>query len=126
VHFGTDGSTEEAGPGSSVSQESTLDQYYYQFLGSSFIGPAESTVEDGSFVRIRELSLTYSLPQQWLNNIHLTQLSITAFANNPFLWTKYDGVDPETSLIGPANGQGLDYFNNPGIKSFGIRLALGL
>ncbi len=126
VHFGSDGTTEEAGPGASVSQESTLDQYYYQFLGSSFIGPAESTVEDGSFVRIRELSLTYALSQKLLDNIHITQLSVTAYANNAFLWTKYDGVDPETSLIGPANGQGLDYFNNPGIKSFGIRLQLGL
>jgi len=126
VHYGADGTTEVSGPGSAVSQESTLDQYYYQFLGSSFIGPAESTVEDGSFVRIRELSLTYSVPQKWLDNIHITQLSITAFANNAFLWTKYDGVDPETSLIGPANGQGLDYFNNPSIKSYGLRLNIGL
>jgi len=126
VHYGSDGTTEEAGAGAAVSQESELDQYYYQFLGSSFIGPAESTVEDGSFVRLRELSLSYSLPQNWLDNIHITALSITAFANNAFLWTKYDGVDPETSLIGPANGQGLDYFNNPGAKTYGIRLNVGL
>ncbi|MFI5135897.1 MAG: TonB-dependent receptor domain-containing protein, partial [Chitinophagales bacterium] len=126
VHYAADGTTEVSGPGSAVTQQSTLDQYYYQFLGSSFIGPAESTVEDGSFVRIRELSLSYAVPQKWLDNIHITQLSITAFANNAFLWTKYDGVDPETSLIGPANGQGLDYFNNPSIKSYGIRLNIGL
>jgi len=53
-------------------------------------------------------------------------LSLTVFANNLKIWTKYDGVDPETSLNGPANGQGMDYFNNPGTKSYGIRLSLGL
>lgn len=125
VHYGTDGTSEEAGAGAPVSIESTLDQYYYQFIGSSFIGPTEPDVEDGSFVRIREMSLTYSIPAKMINDIHLTQFDITVFANNPFLWTKYTGVDPETSLIGPANGQGLDYFNNPGIKSYGVRLNLG-
>ena len=43
-----------------------------------------------------------------------------------FTITKYTGVDPETSLAGPANGQGLDYFNNPGIRSIGFRLNIGL
>ena len=52
--------------------------------------------------------------------------SLTFFANNPVLWTSYKGVDPETSLAGPANGQGLDYFNNPSTKSYGIRLSIGL
>lgn len=126
VHYGADGTTEEAGPGATVSTQGILDQYYYQFIGSSFIGPAESTVEDGSFVRIRELSLGYSVPSKLLDKIHISQLAITAFANNAFLHTKYSGVDPETSLIGPANGQGLDWFNNPGIKSYGIRLNIGL
>ncbi|MEO6169316.1 MAG: SusC/RagA family TonB-linked outer membrane protein [Chitinophagales bacterium] len=125
VHYGSDGTSEEAGEGSAVSIESTLDQYYYQFIGSSFIGPTEPDVEDGSFVRIREMSLTYSLPRRMIEDVHLTQFDITLFENNPFLWTKYTGVDPETSLIGPANGQGLDYFNNPGVKSFGVRLNLG-
>ncbi|WP_431210925.1 hypothetical protein ACQ86N_34005 [Puia sp. P3] len=58
--------------------------------------------------------------------MHLRSLSLTIFANNPALWTKYKGVDPETSLAGPANGQGLDYFNNPGIRSYGVRLGLSL
>ncbi len=53
-------------------------------------------------------------------------LSVTIFANNPKIWTKYQGVDPETSLAGPANAQGMYYFNNPGTKSYGVRLNLGL
>lgn len=126
VHYGSDGTTEEAGPGAQVSIQSTLDQYYYQFLGSSFIGPAESTVEDGSFVRVRQMSLSYEFPAKFTKDLHVSSFAVTLFANNPLLWTKYSGVDPETSLVGPSNGQGLDYFNNPGIKSYGIRLNLAL
>jgi hypothetical protein len=43
---------------------------------------------------------------------------------NLLLWTKYKGVDPETSLTGSGNAQGLDYFNNPGTKTYGVNLKL--
>ena len=102
------------------------DQYYWQNIGNSFVGPTEANVEDASFIKLRQLSLTYALPQSIITKAHIQKLSLTLFMNNIILWTKYSGVDPETSLIGPANGQGLDYFNNPGIKSYGVRLNLGL
>jgi hypothetical protein len=38
------------------------------------------------------------------------------------LQTKYSGVDPETSLVGSGNAQGLDYFNMPGTKSYAFGL----
>jgi hypothetical protein len=45
---------------------------------------------------------------------------------NLWLSTPYTGVDPETSLIGAQNGQGLEYFNMPGTKTFmvGLRVTL--
>ena len=104
----------------------TKGQYYWQNIGSSFIGPAETSVEKSSFVRIRQLSLTYDFFQGAVKKSAFSSLSVTVFANNPVLWTKYKGVDPETSLAGPVNGQGLDYFNNPGTKSYGVRLNVGL
>ena len=126
VHYAPDGVTEIAKPGPSNAVATTYSQYYWQNIGSSFVGPAELSVEDGSFVRIRQISLGYELPKNLLDKAHFSSLSVTVFANNPVLWTKYKGVDPETSLAGPANGQGLDYFNNPGTKSYGVRLTLGL
>ncbi len=48
----------------------------------------------------------------------LNLLSLTFSLVNPKIWTKYDGVDPETSLAGPANAQGMDYFNSPGTKKW--------
>jgi outer membrane receptor protein involved in Fe transport len=126
VHFGPDGVTEIAKPGPENTIATTYSQVYWQDVGSSFVGPAEPSIEDASFVRIRQISLGFELPKNLIQRAHFNNVSVTVFTNNPFLWTKYKGVDPETSLAGPANGQGLDYFNNPGTKSYGIRLTLGL
>jgi TonB-linked SusC/RagA family outer membrane protein len=125
AHFDGTGA-EVSKPGGASNIATTYSQYYWQNVGSSFIGPAEADVEGSGFVRIRQASLGYQVPAAALKNMHLKSLSLTVFANNPLLWTKYKGVDPETSLAGPANGQGLDYFNNPGTKSYGIRLGVSL
>ncbi|MBO9683866.1 MAG: TonB-dependent receptor, partial [Flavisolibacter sp.] len=124
VHFDANGA-EVAGPGGANTVSAVLNQYYWQNIGSSFIGPSEPDVEDGSFVKLRQVSLTYAFPASLFKNTFRT-LSLSVFANNILIHTKYQGVDPETSLAGPANGQGLDYFNNPGVKTYGVRLNLGL
>jgi TonB-linked SusC/RagA family outer membrane protein len=125
VHFGPDGTTEIPGPGTQNKTSSVYDENYWQNIGSSFVGPAEPSVEDGSFVKLRQVSLTVALPKTVLGS-KFNSVSFTIFANNIILDTKYTGVDPETSLSGPANGQGLDYFNNPSTKNFGVRLNVGL
>ena len=126
VHYAADGVTEVPGPGAENNVATTYDQYYWQNVGNSFGGPQEIDVENSGYTRIRQASLTYTLPKNIFGKHSYSNLSITIFANNLKIWTKYDGVDPETSLNGPANGQGLDYFNNPGTKSYGVRLNLGL
>ncbi len=125
VHFDADGMTELPGAGVPNTIQTTYSQYYWQNIQNSFQAGQETDVEDGSYTRIRQVSLSYELPKSILNKSPFTGLAITLFANNAKLWTKYDGVDPETSLAGPANAQGLDYFNNPGTKSYGIRLSVG-
>ena len=117
---------DKPGPGAQNTTASTYDQYYWQNVGSSFVGPQEVDIENGGWTRIRQVSLTYELSKNVLGKSKINLLSVTIFANNPKIWTKYQGVDPETSLAGPANAQGMDYFNNPGTKSYGVRLNLGL
>ncbi|HTL09442.1 MAG TPA: SusC/RagA family TonB-linked outer membrane protein [Chitinophagaceae bacterium] len=125
VHYADNGTTEIAKPGGENTVATTYSQYYWQNIGSSFVGPAEPSVEKSSFVRLRQVSLTYDIFRA-ADKKTFSSLSVTLFANNAILWTKYKGVDPETSLAGPVNGQGLDYFNNPGTRSYGIRLNVGL
>jgi TonB-linked SusC/RagA family outer membrane protein len=117
---------EKPGPGTANTIASTFSQSYWQNTGNSFAGGQETDIENGGFTRIRQLSLTYELPKSVLKKGPFTMLSLTAFVNNLHVWTKYDGVDPETSLGGPSNSQGLDYFNNPNTKSYGLRLNVGL
>jgi TonB-linked SusC/RagA family outer membrane protein len=117
---------EKPGPGAANTVQSSYDQAYWQNTGNSFGGGQETDIEDGGFTRIRQMSLSYELPGGMLKKGPFTSLSLTIFANNLHVWTKYDGVDPETSLGGPNNQQGLDYFNNPNTKSWGLRLNVGL
>ena len=52
--------------------------------------------------------------------------TISFIGRNLWLSTKYKGVDPETSLTGASNSLGMDYFNMPGTKSYGLSLRVTL
>ncbi len=97
------------------------EEYFYDGPGSGFTGPSEQFIEDGSFVRLKSVTLSYMLPLH-IYGFQSVELSVTG--RNLALWDSYSGVDPETNLTGPSNGQGLDYFNNPSIKSWIFSLKL--
>ena len=123
VHF--EGNVEKPGPGAVNTIQSVYDENYWQGAGNSVGGGQEVDIENGGYTKLRQVSLTYEVPKNVLTKMRFTALSLTVFANNLHTWTKYDGVDPETSLSGPSNAQGLDFFNNPGTKNYGIRLNVG-
>lgn len=97
-----------------------LDEEWYRTgLGNHFDGPAEQFVEDGGYVRLRELSLSYRLNSEGFRNFTgLSSLDFRATGRNLWLMTDYSGIDPETNLTGTSNGRGMDYFNNPNTRSF--------
>jgi len=55
---------------------------------------------DGSFIRLKNASISYSLPKLWVNKIGLTECKIYARGENLLLLTKYEGLDPETPGLG--------------------------
>jgi TonB-linked SusC/RagA family outer membrane protein len=115
---------EKLGVGEVNKIETKLDENYYTGIGGGF-AINEPFIEDASWVRLRELSLSYSLPQAILAKTkYIKGASFGLVGRNLLLFTKYKGVDPETSLVGGNKAQGLDYFNNPGTKSYGINLKL--
>ncbi len=97
------------------------ESYYYDGPGSGFTGPSEQFVQPGGYVRLQQLSLSYTLP---LKSIGFQSLQLSIIGRNLALWTKYGGVDPQANLTGPTNGQGLDYFNNPSVKTWIFSIAL--
>ncbi|MBN8851115.1 MAG: SusC/RagA family TonB-linked outer membrane protein [Sphingobacteriales bacterium] len=104
-----------------------LDQSWYSdYIGNSFTGPAAQSVEDGTYVRLREVSLGYTFnTKSWGTHNFIKSLTVTAIGRNLWLHTKYSGVDPDTGLGGSA-GLGIDYFNNPGTRTFGFNVKVGL
>ena len=89
-----------------------------------FGGTAESNVYDSSWLRLREVTLRYNLPNSLLGNTFIDGISVSVYGRNLWLKTDYPGIDPETNLTGDSNGFGLDYFNQPNTKSFGLDLKL--
>ena len=96
-----------------------VNEYYYRAgPGSGFTGPSEPFIEDASFVRLREVTLSYDWRSSIIQRLGLSSVNFAVTGRNLWLATDYTGVDPETNLTGPSNGQGLDYFNNPASRSY--------
>ena len=87
-----------------------------------FGGLSETSVYDSSWIRLREVTLSYNFPDKLLDKTFIKRLSLSVYGRNLWLNTDYPGVDPETNLTGDSNGIGLDYFNQPNTKSYGLSL----
>ncbi len=79
-------------------------------------------VSDGDFVRFRELSLTYSVPRSMTQRFGGRDMSISLTGRNLYLWTKYQGVDPEVSYVGNGGSSGTDANFVESIDAFGFPL----
>ncbi|MDE5417536.1 TonB-dependent receptor [Labilibaculum sp. DW002] len=78
----------------------------------NYRGWSDMWIEDGSFVRLRNITLGYSLPKSMLTRLKLSKLRVYAAADNPLTLTKYQGYDPEVGGNGLAT-RGLDRGNYP-------------
>jgi hypothetical protein len=107
-----------------------LDEYWYRAgPGSGFTGPTEQFVEDASWSRLREVTLSYSIP---VKSGFIKGATVSFTGRNLLLFTNYTGNDPDQNLTGSgANGLGdglgtnaigLDYFNNPATRSYRVAL----
>ena len=60
-------------------------------------------VEDGSFIRFKTLSVSYTVPLNVVSKLKIENLKFVFSAQNIALWTKYSGQDPEVSNYGGVN-----------------------
>lgn len=71
-------------------------------------------LEDGSFLKIRNVSLSYSLPKKWVAAIDMRDVTLSLRADNVYTWTNYWGQDPEVTLSkGDWSMPGLSDFKYP-------------
>lgn len=80
-------------------------------------------VEDGSFLRLSNVTIGYTFPQKLSRKIYVSRLRVYATGNNLFLWTNYTGFDPEvdTRRTTPLT-PGVDYSAYPKTRSFSMGL----
>jgi len=75
-------------------------------------------IEDGSYLRLKNITLSYDFNTTWLRKIHLSKLQIYATAQNLLTFTNYKGYDPEVNAHGgSAVIQGVDYGTYPQSKA---------
>jgi hypothetical protein len=94
--------------------------------GGSASGAQAQFVEDGSFVKLREIGLSYRLDQRAVTSrLGISSADIRIAGRNLKTWTSYKGLDPETNLGGAEwLTQGVDFFNSPLTRSFVLSVSL--
>ncbi len=95
---------------------------FYQRYGRT--GVSEANIEDGSWVRLKEVGITYRIGKDMLKSIPIEAIDLGFTGRNLLLFTSYSGLDPDTNLSGASNSFGRDYFNNPNTRSFSFNLKL--
>lgn len=92
-------------------------QQGYNWLGS------DRYVEDGSFIRMKYITLRYSFPTQWTKKFGVSRLSAYFTMNNVFCLTKYSGADPEIGT-GGITGLAIDKSTTPRSRDWTLGLSV--
>ena len=91
-------------------------------------GSASTFVEDGSWVRLRYVTLSYNLPTRMFGKAPISNLQVFGTGRNLLLFTNYSGVDPEVSGsgagVGGSGSFGFDNLGIPATRGFDIGLRL--
>jgi TonB-linked SusC/RagA family outer membrane protein len=78
-------------------------------------------IEDGSYLRVKDISLSYDIPKAAISKIHLTRLTPYVSFTNLITWTGYSGRDPEVNQAGNSGSvQGIDWGTYPLCRSFAM------
>ena len=112
---------------------------YQYYQNSSYTAPSgestafgtfslfENWIEDGSFVKLRELSVSYVIPGRYVRGLGLGGLRATLYGRNLFSIDNYSGYDPETNVAGQSNTvRGYDFVQVPIPRTFGLTLSATL
>ncbi|MCC6583048.1 MAG: SusC/RagA family TonB-linked outer membrane protein, partial [Chitinophagales bacterium] len=117
-------SVQETSPGSGEYVENTTPVTVYNYFKNA---PASTMLLDATFIKLREATLSYSLPSKLFQNLPISGISVGIFGKNLKTWTAKENTfaDPEVSGVGGAsNAQGLETSTTPTSRSVGIEFKL--
>ncbi len=112
------------GTANDIKRGGSADNTAYEELFNTLEAIPEAWIEETSFVKLREVAISFSVPSKFLAPIKLKGASIGFVTRNILLWSAMDNFDPETSQ-GQGNMQGgMDYMSLPQTTSYGFNLNL--
>jgi TonB-dependent starch-binding outer membrane protein SusC len=92
-----------------------------QLLGNAI----SSSVEDGSYLRISNITLGYNFPKTFVKRINLTSFRLYSSLDNVYVFTKYSGYDPDVSVGSNQLTPGLDFDAYPRARIFRFGVTVG-
>lgn len=96
-------------------QEGDITDYPRPFYGkTTYYTATDRYLYDGSYIRLRNLTLSYTLPKAWSNMIKLENLRVYAQGTNLLTFTAYKGYDPEVGISGEP------WFGYPNVKTISV------
>lgn len=93
----------------------------YPGIAQISTAPSSYFVEDGSYLRLKNISLGYKLPKEVLDQMGISALRVFATGTNLITWTKYTGLDPEVNSTNPLM-TGFDRFSYPRARTINLGL----
>jgi hypothetical protein len=77
----------------------------------------EAVTFDATFIKLREVTLTFDLPQKWISRLSVNKASISFIGRNIWMWSHIKYVDPDT---------GMDELQTPSSRNLGFNINLTL
>ncbi len=106
-------------------KEVYIDEGYYR-SSSKYNRASEILVQDASWVKLRNISLSYKLPKKLLSKSFLNNIELNVSGNNFLLWTPFRGFDPEGSQFSAgSNSYGFTGLNIPLTQSYSFGVKVG-
>jgi hypothetical protein len=98
------------------------------YFGARFMGTFAGYIEEADFLKLRELAVTYNVPERFTSMVGAGALSLTVAGRNLATWTKYSGFDPEVNSLGyTGTAAGGDFYQQdfltiPPVRQWSARL----
>ncbi|MGB3065196.1 SusC/RagA family TonB-linked outer membrane protein [Sphingobacterium thalpophilum] len=106
-------------------KENTKNVTAQQYYGNYYSGPTAQNVFDADYVKLREITIGYNLPKEFISRFRLKGATISGFARNLATWGLANkNFDPEMATTGSGNIQGFEGGNLPASRTFGFNLKL--
>ena len=98
----------------------SAENFNHNSFGSDVV---ETSVFDASFVKLRQVSLSYSLPKNWVSKLSLSNVSFSVIGRNlAILYKNAPHIDPETGFDNSTSQQGMEFGQLPSARSLGFSL----